>query len=292
MRKKRQRLRFTLYALRVNGLFDDLETFILLLRYKFYSPCFSPKSVYDLAMVSAETHLLKFHKAVFYMPDLVRAKPLVTDEDRQLAAQDPPYPVPFHCKPWVDGSTAGWTLFYGFLTPLTIVGLADGQVRIDGIDQLQAETRAIQQAHVFAKGLFSLSTGYKLHTSPGMVTLLISPSQPPAGYEPLTAVVETDWFPKDIFLAVKAPAEGETIELEYKSELARAIVVPRQDTTQAVAMDDAEVEAIMASEAEYLEAQRTTPTRWRAATGDEFTHLYKQRSREYRRRLKQLKIED
>jgi len=57
--------------------------------------------------------MLKFSKSAPYIPDPVRARPEISDEDRARAAENPPQVVPFHCKPWLDGQALGWTLFYG-----------------------------------------------------------------------------------------------------------------------------------------------------------------------------------
>ena len=227
----------------------------------------------------SEKHLLKFAKAVIYLPDPVRSKPLITDEHRAKAAESPPHPVPFHCKPWVDGQTIGYTIFYGFLTPIEIVGLPGGRVHVENAEALFAEARVTNQTESFAPGFFSFSTGYTFKTEPGMVCLMMPPTKPPAGFEMLTAVVETDWFPKEVFVAVKVPPEGERIQLEFGMELARIVVVPRMDSAEITPMSPEEVATIRERETAYREDEATTDSKWAAATGDTFTHVYKQWAR-------------
>ncbi|MCB0036454.1 MAG: hypothetical protein KDE51_20620 [Anaerolineales bacterium] len=226
--------------------------------------------------------MLKFAKSPVYIPDPARPRPLITEDDKQRAAADPPWPVPFHCKPWVDGQTVGWTLFYGYLTPITIIGLENGRVEVENLAELTRETQQPRVIDQFAERHFGLSSGYYLQTPQGMVSLLVPALRAPAGLELLTGVIETDWYPRPIFLVYKAPTTGVRIALEYKMELARVVVIPRHEGFKAEALDAAELETLAEQEKRYKEEEKTTPTRWQAATGDSFTHLYKVWSKRFR----------
>ncbi len=226
--------------------------------------------------------MLKFAKAAPYIPDPERSRPLITDEHKERGAHEPPFPVPYHCKPWSDGQRIGWTLFYGFLTPITVVGLGDGRTGIENEAQLARETNQQRVADHFAQGFFGLGVGYTLMTPPGFVSLVIPPTQPPANLETVPFVVESDWYPRQLFLLFKAPAKGVRIPLDHKDELARVVVVPRHEPLTAEPMSTAELEVIEQRRTAYLEEEKTTPSRWTAATGDTFTHLYKEWSKRYR----------
>ena len=226
--------------------------------------------------------MLKFAKAAPYIPDPERSRPLITEQHKERGAHDPPFPVPYHCKPWSDGQRIGWTLFYGFLTPITVVGLGDGRTEIENEAQLARETNQKRVADHFAEGFFGLGVGYTLITPPGFVSLIIPPTQPPANLETVPFVVETDWYPRQLFLLFKAPAKGVRIALDHKDELARVVVVPRPEALTAEPMSTAELEEIEQRRTAYLEEEKTTSSRWTAATGDTFTHLYKEWSKRYR----------
>lgn len=226
--------------------------------------------------------MLKFAKAAPYIPDPERSRPLITDEDRALGAHNPPFPAPYHCKPWTDGQRIGWTLFYGFLTPIALVGLGDGRSEIENEAQLARETNQERVTGHFADGYVGLGVGYTLSTPPGFVSLIIQPSQPPANLRTVTAVIETDWYPRQIFLLFYAPEKGVRVELDHKDELARVVVVPRIEAMTAEPMTEEELADIELRRNAYLEEEKTTPTAWKAATGDTFTHLYKEWSKRYR----------
>jgi hypothetical protein len=227
--------------------------------------------------------MLKFAKAAPYIPDPERSRPLITDQDKERGAHDPPYPVPYHCKPWSDGQRIGWTLFYGFLTPITIVGLGDGRADIENKAELARETNQERVGDHFALGYVGLAVGYTLKTPPGFVSLIIPPTQPPPGLETVPCVIETDWYPRQLFLLFHAPPAGVRVALDHKDELARVVVVPRPEQLTAEPLTAAELEEIAQRRAVYLQEEQTTPTRWQAATGDTFTHLYKEWSKRYRR---------
>ena len=224
---------------------------------------------------------LKFHKTPIYVPDPTRAKPFITAEEQTRAAENPPWPVPFHCKPWVDGQTAGWTLYYGYLTPIVVRGLGGGRIAVDNLEQLARETNQPKVVDQFADGYFGLSTGYYFQTPVGFASLFIPSPHAPAGLHLLTAVLETAWYARPIFLVYHAPAEGEQVALDYKQPIGRVLVVPLPSQTEAQAMTAEEVAALQTEEQAYLAEERTTPHKWTAATGASFTHLYKIKAREH-----------
>lgn len=226
--------------------------------------------------------MLSFAKSAPYLLDPVRSRPLITDEDRQRGSASPPHAVPYHCKPWADGQMVGWTLFYGFLTPITITGQADGSIAVDNLAQLARETQQPQIITRFAKGHFGIGSGYTLQTPPGFVSLILPATQPPAGLEALTAVIESDWYPRQLFLVFRLPPVGTSIILDRGMELARVVVIPRQEQMEARPLTAAELAILQEREQQYLDEEKSTDSRWRSASGDEFTHLYRQWSKRHR----------
>jgi hypothetical protein len=226
--------------------------------------------------------MLKFAKSAPYLPDPARSRPLITDADKERGSVNPPHVVPYHCKPWVDGQTAGWTLYYGFLTPITIRSHADGRLHVQNLEQLGRETQQPQIVSQFAAGHFGLGCGYTLQTPPGYVSLIIPATRPPAGLEALTAVIETDWYPRQLFLVFRLPPVGVEIFLDRGMELARVLVIPRQEGLEARSFTTDELANLHQHEQQYLAEEQTTDSRWTAASGDEFTHLYRQWSTRHR----------
>jgi hypothetical protein len=103
--------------------------------------------------------MLKFTKSLPYLPDPARPRPHITEQERAWAAGQPPLPVPFHCKPWVDGQTIGWTLFYGYRTSITLHDRADGRLEIENLALLMGETGR-EDTVVLDDGRLCLQTGY------------------------------------------------------------------------------------------------------------------------------------
>lgn len=227
--------------------------------------------------------MFKFAKSAPYIPDPARSRPNISDEDRARAAEDPPQVVPFHCKPWVDGQSIGWTLFYGYITPIAIMGVGGGEIEVENLSQLSRETNQDRVVDQFARGHFGIGTGYRLRTPPGLVSLILPPPNPPPGLVTVTGVIETDWYPRQVFLVFQAPQKGMRIALDYKMELARVIVVPRQEGQKAEPLSTQELEAMREEARQYGEEEKRTGTRWKAASGDSFTHLYKEWAQRYRK---------
>lgn len=224
--------------------------------------------------------MLKFTKTPVYIPDPARPKPAISEAHKKQAQETPPQPVPFHCKPWVDGQTIGWSLFYGYLTPITIVGLENGRIAVQNGEELARETQQPRTIDQFAPGHFGISTGYTFKTPAGYGLLFIPAGRPLPHLDLLTGFVETDWYPRPIFLVYQSPPAGAKIELSYKTEIGRVVVAPYPSHQMAEPMSEAELAELHAQEQKYLAEEASTPGRWSAATGDEFTHLYKQWSQQ------------
>lgn len=226
--------------------------------------------------------MLKFAKSVSYIPDPSRSRPFIPDSDKDKAAATPPAAVPFHCKPWLDGQSAGWTLFYGYLTSVTITAEENGRIQVKNLATLAQETNQPRIIEQFADSHFGLGTGYTLQTPPGFVSLLLPASQAPAGLEAITGIVETDWYPRQLFMVFRVPPPTVAITLDYKMPLARVLVIPRPEQLDIRPLDEAEQAILAEREAAYLAEEATSPTRWQDDAGHTFTHLYKQWSAQYR----------
>lgn len=226
--------------------------------------------------------MLKFAKSAAYIPDPARSRPFISNSDKNKAAADPPAAVPFHCKPWLDGQTVGWTLFYGYLTTVTIRGGSDGRIHVQNLKKLAQETNQPRIIEQFADTHFGLGTGYTLQTPPGFVSLLLPAVKSSPGLEALTGVVESDWYPRQLFAVFAVPPEDVTITLDYKMPLLRVVVIPRHEQIECWPLDEAELAALAVRSSTYLAEEETTSSRWTAASGHTFTHLYKQWSSHYR----------
>jgi hypothetical protein len=205
----------------------------------------------------------------------VRARPFVTDGDRERAAANPPFPVPFHCKPWTDGQTAGWAIPYGFRTPIIIHGRGGGLVSFEQVEALAGEAGMAEPLRQAAPGVVALATGYTIRTAPGSAALLLEANDPPPGYRLQMSFAPTGTAPLPLWVTFRAPSNGESLSLSTGAQLARLVEVPLQPNAVSCQLSADEIAALEAEEGRYLREERMTPTRWAAANGEEFTHLYK-----------------
>lgn len=226
---------------------------------------------------AATCHMLRYSKSLPYLPDLARPRPNVTEQDKARAAADPPLPVPFHCKPWLDGQTIGWTLFYGYQTTVRLRRSAGERPVAENLAQLDEESGRADTV-ILSDGSLRLATGYSFGSPAGLVTLLMPANRPVAGLSLEVACLDTEQQYRPVSLVFRMAAEGEVC-LTAGVELARAVLIPRHESLQAQSLTGEELAALQQREADYRAEEQTTPTRWTAATGDSFTHLYKVWSR-------------
>ena len=224
--------------------------------------------------------MLKFNKFALYCPDPAPAKPLITEAHRARAAATPPEIVPFHCKPWLDGQQVGYTIFYGFLTAIVVRNVA-GQLVVDNLEQLTQEFNGNSPIDQFDRDHFLIDPGLVLKTQPGQVSLIIPPNHPPSFLQPLTAIIETDWYPKPFLLVFRLPEEGQVLRLDYGAELVRVVVMPRPQRTAALPMDDTDLAEYDRQHAQYKAEKKATTPRWRDGKGRVRTQLYHAWSRRF-----------
>lgn len=231
--------------------------------------------------------MLRYWKKEIYFPKLRRPKLQVSAEDQALARQEHPPALPQHCKPWVDGQTVGWEVAYGFLSPITIRGLGGGKFDVDGAQQLNAEAGQ-STIDSFADGYLGLAISYWLQTPEGFASLILPPTSGPPGWAPLSAIVETDWYPRPIFLVNPIPPEGVEITLDFDQPLARVVVIPYAGNLRGGVeqMSQDEIEALNTLEETYLFEAINAGRLWESASGLKFSHQYKNWSGKHHRRLK------
>jgi hypothetical protein len=197
--------------------------------------------------------MIQFTKAAVYFPDPVKSRPLITDEDKALAAEKPPFPVRLYCKPWMDGQVVGWTIFYGYLTSITVIGMADGNYEVENLAQLQAESQIENVIIPLIGGFFGIpATGYTFLTQPGYISLMLPANNPPPGLELEPGIIETDWYPLEMPAVFKIPPEGQSITLDYKMEIARIVPIPRLEEMSLNPMTEKDLEKLLERRQQYI----------------------------------------
>jgi hypothetical protein len=194
--------------------------------------------------------MLRFAKSLPYLPDLAVPRPLISEQDKARAAAEPPLPVPFHCKPWVDGQTIGWTLFYGYRTAVKLRRAAGGGVVIENGEALDAESGRRDTLILTEHGL-RLETGYALCSPAGLITLIIPANRPVGGLVWEMACLETEEQYQPVSLVFRIETATEIV-LAAGVELARAVLIPRPELLPAAGpLDGDELAALRRGEGAY-----------------------------------------
>jgi hypothetical protein len=173
--------------------------------------------------------MLQFAKALPYLPD---PRPLVVPEPgtAELVAG---------WQLWDTGSPFGWMLSYGYLTAVTVTADGKGGLVVENAAELTRETGQARTLDQFAPGHFGLACGYTLKTPAGLGSLILPAASPPDGLQAVTGIVETDWYPRQLFLVFRVPDAGRRVKLARGAELARLILVARDDDEDAAKVEGA-----------------------------------------------------
>lgn len=144
-------------------------------------------------------------------------------------------PQPWHCLPFVEGSTYGLELCYSFEGE-SRVSMKDGQLLFEGdcvVDNPDAPGKKMPLFMAFAPHHFGTTSCLDIHVPPGYV-LRTEPH--PRFYTDTTSSVpccvpghlQTQWWPMIFFLVFKNPMPGQTLVFKKGQPYAQVLVVPKK----------------------------------------------------------------
>ena len=147
-------------------------------------------------------------------------------------------PQPWHCPPFVEGSTYGLELCYPFDTECH-VKLVDGKVKFEG-DFTQERAECPENVPLppfmcFAPGHFGMTSaldikvpsGYVLRTEPHPRFYTDETYTVPCC---LAGHIQTEWWPKIFFVAFKNPMPGQTLVFKPGEPYGQVLIVPKKIT--------------------------------------------------------------
>lgn len=197
-------------------------------------------------------------------------------------------PQPWHCTPFVDGSTYGLELLYQFSNPCRVVN-EDGNIRFDGKYSKEEEDLGLQWPpfQMFAPGHYGFTSSLDIVGPPDHIIRIESH---PRYYTDLTNSVpcvvpghiQTEWWPRIFFLAFKAPPAGGIHEFRPMTPYAQILVLPRKVSYDIMPMELAEVE-----KRNYLDKlillleHKIANNVWTDNVGNTFNDKYKVLSRHF-----------
>lgn len=144
-------------------------------------------------------------------------------------------PQPWHCPPFVEGSTYGLELFYPFMSECH-VKLKNGKVIFEG--DFTEERKICPEVPLppfmcFAPGHFGMTSALDIKVPPDYV---LRTECHPRYYTDTTYTVpccipghiQTEWWPKIFFVVFKNPMPGQTLVFKYGEPYGQALIIPKK----------------------------------------------------------------
>jgi tetratricopeptide (TPR) repeat protein len=190
-------------------------------------------------------------------------------------------PQPWHCNPFVEGSTYGLELIYPYDSECHIVN-EGGDVRIEW-DYVRDRAAGVSGGEFvrFAPKHYLFNTHLDLQ-APADHVLRFEPHPRYFTDEsgtvpcPIIGNLQTEWWPKLFFVAFKAPLPGQRHIFRKGEPYAQIIVVPRRVSYEIEAMTADEARKRSDLEAKMVNAQlQIAEHGWHDNTGYEFNDKYK-----------------
>jgi tetratricopeptide (TPR) repeat protein len=191
------------------------------------------------------------------------------------------FPQPWHCNPFVEGSTYGLELIYPYESECHIVN-EDGEVRIEW-DYVRDRAGGASGGEFvrFAPKHYLFNTHLDLQ-APVDYVLRFEPHPRYFTDEsgtvpcPIIGNLQTEWWPKLFFVAFKAPLPGQRHIFRKGEPYAQIIVVPRRVSYVIEPMTAEEARKRSNLEATMVNAQlHIAEHGWHDNTGYEFNDKYK-----------------
>jgi hypothetical protein len=196
-------------------------------------------------------------------------------------------PQPWHCPPFVDGSTYGLELLYPFKSECKVVN-DGGVVKFEG-DFSSEQTEGIKWPpfDVFAPGHYGFTSSLDIVGPPGYI-IRVEPH--PRYYTDTTwtcpcAVpghIQSEWWSRIFFVVFKSPPPGNYHIFRYKEPYAQILILPKRVSYDICPMDYEETKARNNLDNLINHADKTlADNNWVDHEGHHFNDKYKVLGRVY-----------
>lgn len=195
---------------------------------------------------------------------------------------------PWHCKPFIDGSTYGCELLYPFETEVTVtncenelIWTGDFTKEKENIKQPAEWERPFAS---FSPHHFGMTSCLDIKTEEGYGTLILPH---PRYYTdrtgttplPVAGILESSWWSRIFFVVFKSPLEGQTYVFRHGEPYAQVIFVPMEINYNIKKMTTKEQIKRAKQEAVLRNNYKSIATKvWKDVNGEEFDNKYKQLS--------------
>lgn len=198
-------------------------------------------------------------------------------------------PQPWHCPPFVDGSTYGLELIYPFDSPCHVTRRNNEVVfegDFEGENPWNTNGDSTPPFATFAPSHYGYTSSLDILPPPDYV-VRIEPH--PRFYTDTTGTVPIPvaghiqrWWSKIFFIAFKSPFEGQTHIFEKGQPYAQILIIPRKIVYNVTPMSDEEAKARSDRETQLSKlGNKIAKNVWIDHAGHEFSDKYRQLSNAY-----------
>ncbi|MDB5174483.1 MAG: hypothetical protein JWN51_3256 [Phycisphaerales bacterium] len=202
-------------------------------------------------------------------------------------------PQPWHCPPLVEGATYGVELVYHYDTECHVIN-DNGQTRIEwdyarepggvtGIDDFTLSDPRPSNVYMFATSVhLQAPPGYVLRTQPHPRCFF--PFDTGTVPHALIAHVQSEWWPKKLFVAFQAPRPGQRHIFRKGEPYAQILFVPRRMTYEMTKMEPEEAREWNDLETNIKAARSYIAKNvWHSPSGSDFNDHYNVLARTFAR---------
>jgi hypothetical protein len=190
---------------------------------------------------------------------------------------------PWHCKPFIDGSTYGLELIYPFDTECTVT-TKDGELVFSG--DFTEERSQIGQSwdrpfSSFAPHHFGFTSSLDLKTDEGYGTMILPHPRyytDRTGTVPLVVggMIESDFWPRVFFIVFKSPLEGQTYIFRKGEPYAQILILPKNVNYNIMPMSNEEAKSRQEQEQILSDFAPDIATKtWKTKKNESFDNKYK-----------------
>lgn len=193
---------------------------------------------------------------------------------------DGAHPQPWHCLPWMEGSTYGVELLHPWEE--FCISTREGKLVVEGDDP---ELKGHKPFKLFAPGHYGYGCGLDIQVPPGHI-LRLEPHPrffiDTTGTVPLVVPghIQTEWWTRTFFIVFKAPEEGRTHIFRKGEPYGQVLILPHRVKYDIREMTPEEAEKrIRWERISYHYDPQIGRRAWTAADGHRFNDKYKAMAR-------------
>jgi hypothetical protein len=196
-------------------------------------------------------------------------------------------PQPWHCVPFIDGSTYGLELLYPFETECHVYVKDEKLVFAGEWEKETLHAVPTPPFQAFAPGHFGFTSSLDIKAPPGYI---IRVESHPRFYTDTTYTcpvvvpghIQSEWWPKIFFIVFKAPMPGQTYIFRKNEPYGQIMVLPRRVSYEINEMTPAEIHERMRLEEKIIHYNKYfIKNKWVDHVGNTFDDKYRQLSSAY-----------